>query len=119
MKSIHEIGGVVTGVNDGPAEERRSTTRTRPEERPGRSPLFPFRRRCSRMSGRAKLSRKGRRWRREARFWPRPRPPACFFSAPTASGRPRIFDASEGTRLDPLLNKTYDLSYAKVVPRLQ
>jgi hypothetical protein len=38
---------------------------------------------------------------------------------PSASGRPRIFDASEGTRLDPLLNKTYDLSYAKVVPQLQ
>jgi UPF0755 protein len=38
---------------------------------------------------------------------------------PTASGRPRIFDASEGTRLDPLLNKTYDLSYAKVVPPMQ
>jgi len=38
---------------------------------------------------------------------------------PTASGRPRIFDASEGTKLDPLLNKTYDLSYAKVVPALQ
>ncbi|MBV9289550.1 MAG: endolytic transglycosylase MltG [Hyphomicrobiales bacterium] len=37
---------------------------------------------------------------------------------PTASGRPRIYDASEGTRLDPLLNKTYDLSYAKVVPTL-
>jgi UPF0755 protein len=34
----------------------------------------------------------------------------------TASGKPRIFDASEGTPLDPLLNKTYDLSYAKVVP---
>jgi UPF0755 protein len=34
----------------------------------------------------------------------------------TASGRPRIYDASEGTPLDPLLNKTYDLSYAKVVP---
>jgi UPF0755 protein len=34
----------------------------------------------------------------------------------TASGRPRIYDASEGTALDPLLNKTYDLSYAKVVP---
>ena len=30
--------------------------------------------------------------------------------------RPRAFDASEGTRLDPLLNKTYDLSYAKVIP---
>jgi len=48
--------------------------------------------------------------------------PASFAAAPaaaqpaTASGRPRIYDASEGTPLDPLLNKTYDLSYAKVVP---
>jgi UPF0755 protein len=32
------------------------------------------------------------------------------------SGRPRAFDASEGTRLDPLLNKTYDLNYPKDVP---
>ena len=38
---------------------------------------------------------------------------------PTASGRPRIYDASEGTKLDPLLNKTYDLSYGKVVPALR
>ncbi len=38
---------------------------------------------------------------------------------PTASGQPRIYDASEGTKLDPLLNKTYDLSYAKVVPALR
>ena len=37
---------------------------------------------------------------------------------PTATGRPRIYDASEGTKLDPLLNKTYDLSYPKVVPAL-
>ncbi len=37
----------------------------------------------------------------------------------TASGRPRIYDASEGTKLDPLLNKTYDLGYAKVVPTLR
>ena len=34
---------------------------------------------------------------------------------PTVTGRPRIYDASEGTKLDPLLNKTYDLSYTKVV----
>ena len=33
--------------------------------------------------------------------------------------RPRAFDASEGTALDPLRNKTYDLSYAKTLPRLQ
>jgi UPF0755 protein len=32
--------------------------------------------------------------------------------------RPRIFDASEGTPLDPLLNKTYDLNYGKTVPSL-
>jgi len=41
------------------------------------------------------------------------------WSNPTASGRPRIYDASEGTKFDPLLNKTYDLSYAKVVPTRQ
>jgi UPF0755 protein len=39
-------------------------------------------------------------------------------SPPTASGKPRIYDASEGTPLDPLRNKTYDLSYAKVVPAM-
>ncbi|MGH6838966.1 MAG: endolytic transglycosylase MltG [Methylocella sp.] len=33
--------------------------------------------------------------------------------------RPRGFDASEGTALDPLRNKTYDLNYAKTVPALQ
>ena len=43
-------------------------------------------------------------------------PPNASHAGPTASGRPRIYDASEGTKLDPLLNKTYDLSYAKVVP---
>jgi UPF0755 protein len=34
-------------------------------------------------------------------------------------GRPRAFDASEGTRLDPLLNKTYDLKFAKAVPAMK
>jgi UPF0755 protein len=29
---------------------------------------------------------------------------------------PRIYDASEGTRLDPLRNRTYDLNFAKTVP---
>ena len=31
-------------------------------------------------------------------------------------GSKRVFDASEGTALDPLKNKTYDLSYGKDVP---
>jgi UPF0755 protein len=36
-----------------------------------------------------------------------------------AGSRPRAFDASEGTALDPLLNTTYDLNYPKVVPSLK
>jgi UPF0755 protein len=32
--------------------------------------------------------------------------------------RPRAFDASQGTPLDPLRNKTYDLNYAKTVPAI-
>ncbi|WP_375455330.1 endolytic transglycosylase MltG [uncultured Methylobacterium sp.] len=33
--------------------------------------------------------------------------------------RPRAFDASEGTKLDPLRNKTYDLGSPKTVPALK
>ena len=36
--------------------------------------------------------------------------------AATPTPRARAFDASEGTALDPLLNKTYDLNYPKTVP---
>ncbi len=35
------------------------------------------------------------------------------------NGRPRIYDASEGTPLDPLLNTTYDLNYPKAVPQMR
>jgi UPF0755 protein len=37
---------------------------------------------------------------------------------PAQPSRPRAFDASEGTALDPLRNKTFDLNYAKTVPPL-
>ncbi|GGC69076.1 endolytic transglycosylase MltG [Chelatococcus reniformis] len=33
--------------------------------------------------------------------------------------RPRAFDASEGTKLDPLRNKTYDLNSTQTVPKLR
>ncbi len=36
--------------------------------------------------------------------------------AAAKNGHPSIIDASEGTPLDPLKNKTYDLNYAKTVP---
>jgi len=42
-------------------------------------------------------------------------------AAPRAYGEvihPRVIDASEGTALDPLRNKTYDLNTAKVVPSM-
>lgn len=35
---------------------------------------------------------------------------------PAPTGAHRVFDASEGTPLDPLLNKTWDLNYAHAVP---
>ena len=37
----------------------------------------------------------------------------------TGGRRPRAFDASEGTKLDPLKNRTYDLSSPKQVPQLK
>jgi len=39
--------------------------------------------------------------------------------AAEAGSRPKAFDASEGTRLDPLRNKTYDLGSPKTVPALR
>jgi UPF0755 protein len=37
---------------------------------------------------------------------------------PNPANRGKVFDASEGTPIDPLLNKTYDLSSAKDIPVL-
>ncbi len=34
---------------------------------------------------------------------------------PAPNGKPRILDASEGTALDPLLNKSWDLNSPKTV----
>ena len=120
VKSIEEIGGIVTGVNDGPAEGVAFN-----DGGPaGASEIGPI---ASAPVPPAMLADERAR---EAKYGAAPlvssvaldaaTPPAPTASQPpTASGRPRIFDASEGTRLDPLLNKTYDLSYAKVVPSLQ
>ena len=43
-------------------------------------------------------------------------PPATALAAPATPLRPRAFDASEGTALDPLKDKSWDLSSAKTVP---
>ncbi len=121
VKSIEEIGGVVAGVNDGPAEgmafDDADAAGASGTGTIASAPVPP-----------AMLADERAR---EAKYGTAPlasgdavlvaATPAAPASPqpPTASGRPRIFDASEGTRLDPLLNKTYDLSYAKVVPPMQ
>jgi UPF0755 protein len=112
-KSMEETGAVVAGVNDEPAEGEAFAD-------PGSAngdigvvasvPLSP-----------AMLADQRAR---EAKYGTPAlsggmNAPASPTEQPTASGRPRIYDASEGTKFDPLLNKTYDLSYAKVVPALR
>ncbi len=42
---------------------------------------------------------------------------AMAYTQPAANGRPRILDASEGTALDPLKDKSWDLNSAKNVPQ--
>src|SRR5271166_2143293 len=121
VKSMEELGAVVAGVNDGPAEgdafaDAGAGAPGAGPEGIASVPLSP-----------AMLADQRAR---EAKYGTPPATPVSADSnvaaaasptagaAPTSSGRPRIYDASEGTRLDPLLNKTYDLSYAKVVPDL-
>jgi UPF0755 protein len=117
-KSMEELGAVVAGVNDAPAEGD-AFAETNAFGAGGGSgavdsvPLSP----AMLADQRAREAKYGLSVVAAAAptaadaAAPAPQPP-------TASGHPRIFDASEGTKLDPLLNKTYDLSYAKVVPPL-
>jgi UPF0755 protein len=115
FKTIEESGAIVAGVNDAPAEGLAFGDADPPGAGEGpiaSAPLSP-----------AMLADQKAR---EAKYGTATlvsnvaidsagATPAAALP-PTASGHPRIYDASEGTPLDPLLNKTYDLSYAKVVP---
>jgi UPF0755 protein len=117
VKSIDELGAVVSGVNDGPAEGEAFADTDPPGAGTDSIASVPL---SSAMLADERA--------REAKYGT---PPAASNGAVagvaatpvpvqpgTASGHPRIYDASEGTPLDPLRNKTYDLSYAKVVPAL-
>jgi len=114
-KTIEDIGVVVTGVNDAPAAGLAFSDTDQPDAGGGPVASVP-------LSPAMLADEKAR----EARYGTAPLASsiaagglAAAPAAPqpaTASGRPRIYDASEGTPLDPLLNKTYDLSYAKTVP---
>ncbi len=114
-KTIEGTGAVVAGVNDSPADGAAFSDETASIDGSGSAASVPL--------SPAMLADERAR---EAKYGLGVPPTAGAAmvgagatAAPTASGRPRIFDASEGTKLDPLLNKTYDLSYAKVVPTSQ
>ena len=111
-KSIEETGAVVTGVNDQPEVVSFGGEDAPDTGRPVLSaPLSP----AALADQRA----------REAKYGDGA--PLAFTAtgpgpvAQPAAGalRPKAFDASEGTALDPLRNRTYDLSYAKTVPELK
>ncbi len=116
-KTIEDLGAVVAGVNDAPAEGDAFVDAGLSVDgsgSPASVPLSP-----------AMLADQRAR---EAKYGgdvsaPEDNAIAVAHTASpipqTAFERPRIYDASEGTKLDPLLNKTYDLSYAKVVPTRQ
>ena len=113
-KSIEELGAIVAGVNNSPPEGAAFADAGSAADGPDGSvasvPLPP----AMLADQKAREAKYGTPVVAAAGDAASPAAP----QPPTASGRPRIYDASEGTKLDPLLNKTYDLSYAKVVPTL-
>jgi UPF0755 protein len=111
--SIEELGAVVAGVNDAPSEGDAfaDAGQAGAASDPVASVALPP---AMLADQKAREARYGTPALADSSSAQAPVAPQ-----PTASGRPRIYDASEGTKLDPLLNKTYDLSYAKVVPTLQ
>ena len=120
-KTIEDLGAVVAGVNDSPPEGDAFAGETASIDGSGSAasvPLSP----AMLADEKAREAKYGMGAPAGAEASAGAASAAQTASAaaqPTASGRPRIFDASEGTRLDPLLNKTYDLSYAKVVPTVR
>jgi UPF0755 protein len=115
VKTLEELGAVVAGVNDGPAEgftfgnDDPPGTSTGPV---GSAPLSP----AMLADEKAREAKYGTVTLASTTLADTTAAAPAPASPGTASGHPRIYDASEGTPLDPLLNKTYDLSYAKVVP---
>jgi UPF0755 protein len=115
VKTIEELGFVVSGVNDAPAEgfafgnDDPAGTDTGPV---ASAPLSP----AMLADEKAREAKYGTVTLASTTLANTTAAAPAQASPGTASGHPRIYDASEGTPLDPLLNKTYDLSYAKVVP---
>ena len=116
-KTIEELGFVVSGVNDAPAEGLAFGNDDPPATGTGpvaSAPLSPAM--LADQKAREAKYGTGTVTLASTTLADTTAAAPAQVSSGTASGHPRIYDASEGTALDPLLNKTYDLSYAKVVP---
>jgi UPF0755 protein len=103
-KTPEDLGAVVTGVNDAPTGAAFSAADDAGPDSVTKVPL----------SAAALADQKARAARYAGSAGAGER--VAGLDSPAAPRR--IFDASEGTPLDPLLNKTYDLNYAKTVPPL-
>jgi hypothetical protein len=115
VKTMEELGFVVSGVNDAPAEGFAFGNDDPPATGTGpvaSAPLSP----AMLADEKAREAKYGTVTLASTTLADPPAAAPAQASPGTASGHPRIYDASEGTPLDPLRNKTYDLSYAKVVP---
>jgi peptidoglycan lytic transglycosylase G len=112
--SIEDLGAVVAGVNDAPPEGDAFADVDSSDAGPVGSVPLPSAMLADQKAREAKYGAPALSAAENADAVA-----ASPGQPPTASGRPRIYDASEGTKLDPLLNKTYDLSYAKIVPALR
>jgi UPF0755 protein len=104
-KTPEDLGAVVTGVNDAPAGAAFSADDDAGPDSVTKIPLSA--------AALADLKARAARYADSAGAGER----VAGLGDPPAA-HPRIFDASEGTPLDPLLNKTYDLNYAKTVPQM-
>ncbi len=108
-KTPEDLGVVVTGVNDAPTgavfavDDAAGAT----ADSIAKVPLSP----AELAEQRARIARYADPASADARM-------AGLDNPAQQPPRARAFDASEGTRLDPLLNKTFDLNYAKTVPPL-
>jgi UPF0755 protein len=113
-KTLDALGAIVTGVNDAPEVVTFATDS--PGDAPSGTPVA-----SAPMSPAALADQKAR----EAKYGygvasaasSSVAPSQVSSYAPNPVNKGRVFDASEGTALDPLLNKTYDLSYAKEIPK--
>jgi UPF0755 protein len=109
-KTLEDLGAVVTGVNDADAPEGAVFTQDDAGAMTAalmKAPLSP----AALAEQKARIAKYGDPTGADTRV-------ARLDDTAASAHSVRAFDASEGTPLDPLRNKTYDLNYAKTVPPL-